>query len=203
MKVYILDKVLEYNNEKNVIESMFQEIDNILEKSNCFFSHLLIDDLEVYEDHYDYFKDNIRNIKEVKVVVSTLKELVQNIMLSAVDYLNRAIPEIDILSNEFYKTPSEQSWAKFSDLLEGIAWIMDSFNAIDTNGKLKELVSSYEEWNSYAKDIYSLHELLRDLEKVIENQDTVSVADILSYEINPLFIDIKEKLEGLVSKGAD
>lgn len=203
MKVYILDKVIEYNNDKSSIESMFQEIDNILEKSNCFFSHLLIDDLEVYEDHYDYFKDNIRNIKEVKVVVSTLKELVQNITISTIDYINRAIPEVDILSNEFYKTPSEQSWAKFSDLLEGIAWIMDSFNAIDTNGRLKELVSSYEEWNNYAKDIYSLHELLRDLEKVIENQDIVSVADILSYEINPIFKNIKEKLEGLISKEAN
>ncbi|SCG81912.1 hypothetical protein DW1_0292 [Proteiniborus sp. DW1] len=202
MKVYILDKVIEYNNDKSSIESMFQEIDNILDKSNRFFSHLLVDGLEVYGDYYDYFIDNIRNIKEVKVVASTLTELVQNIMISTVDYINRAIPEVDILSNEFYKTPSEQSWAKFSDLLEGIAWIMDSFNAIDTNGRLKELVSSYEEWNNYAKDIYSLHELLRDLEEVMKNQDTVSMGDILSYEINPLLKNIKEKLEGLVSKGA-
>lgn len=203
MKVYILDKVLDYNNEKSSIDSIFQEINNILSKSNYFFSHLLVDNLEIYEDYYDYFIDNIRNIKEVKVVASTLKELAQSIMISTVDYLNRAIPEIDILSNEFYKFPSEQSWAKFSELLEGIAWIIDSFNAIDANERLNELIASYEEWNNYAKDIYSLNELFKELEEVIENQDTVSVADILSYEINPLFKNMKEKLEGLVSKGAN
>lgn len=202
MKIYILDKILEYNNEKCSIENMFQEINNILDNTNYLFSHLLVDNLEIYEDYYDYFIDNISNIKEVKVIASTLKELAQNIIISTIDYLNRSIPEIKMLSNEFYKTPSEHSWTKFSDLLEGIAWIMDSFNTIDANIRIKELVSSYEEWNSYAKDIYSLHELLRDLEEVIANQDTVSVADILTYEINPLFIDIKEKLETLVSKGA-
>lgn len=68
MKIYILDKVLEYNNDKSIIEPMFQEIDNILEKSNYFFSHLVIDKLEIYEDYHDYFLDNIRNIREVKVI---------------------------------------------------------------------------------------------------------------------------------------
>ncbi|WP_352418288.1 hypothetical protein [Proteiniborus sp.] len=201
MKVYILDKVLEYDNEKRIIDDMFQEIENILGKSNYFFSHLVVDDLEVYEDYQEYFLDNIRNIREVKVISGTIKELAKNIMITTIDYLNRAIPELDTLSNEFYKTPTEQSWSKFSDLLEGITWIMDSFAAIDTNERLKDIVSSYEEWNHYAKDIFSLQELLKELEKVIENQDIVSMADVLSYEINPLFKDMKEKLEGLVLKG--
>lgn len=203
MKVYILDKVLEYNNDKSIIDSMFQEIDDILEKSKYFFSHLVVDDIEVYEDYHDYFIDNIRNIREVKVISKTLKELASNIMFSTIDYLNRAIPEIVILSNEFYKTPTEQSWFKFSDLLEGITWIMDSFAAIDTNERLKDIVSSYEEWNHYAKDIFSLQELLRELEEVIENQDIVSMADMLSYEINPLFKDMKGKLERLAFKEAN
>lgn len=201
MKIYILDKVLEYNNDKSIIEPMFQEIDNILEKSNYFFSHLVIDKLEIYEDYHDYFLDNIRNIREVKVISKTLKELTASIMLSTIDYLNRAIPEINILSNEFYKTPTENSWGKFSDLLEGIAWIADSFVAIDNNSRLRDIVSSYEEWNNYAQDIYSLQELLGELEEIMESQDTVSIGDILSYEISPLFQSMKEKLEGLVSKG--
>ena len=201
MKIYILDKILEYNNEKSSIEPMFQKIDNILEKSNYFFSHLVVDNLEIYEDYEGYFLDNIRNIREVKVISKTIKELATNIMLSTIDYLSRAIPEINILSDEFYKTPTEQSWAKFSDLLEGIAWIVDSFVAIDTNSRLRDIVSSYEEWNHYAKGIYSLQELLGELEEIMESQDTVSMGDILSYEISPLFQGMKEKLERLVSKG--
>lgn len=201
MKVYILDKVLEYNNDKSIIDSVFQEIDDILEKSKYFFSHLVIDNIEVYEDYHDYFIDNIRNIREVQVISKTLKELALNIMFSTIDYLNRAIPEINILSNEFYKIPTEQSWSKLSDLLEGIGWIVDSFVTIDTNSRLRDIVSSYEEWNHYAKDIYSLQELLGELEGAMETQDTVSMGDIISYEISPLFQSMKEKLEGLVLKG--
>lgn len=201
MKVYILDKVLEYNNEKSIIDNIFQEIDNILEKSDYFFSHLVVDDIEIYEDFNDYFLDNIRNIKEVQVISKTLKELALNIMFSTIDYLNRAIPEINILSNEFYKIPTEQSWSKLSDLLEGVGWIVDSFVTIDTNSRLRDIVSSYEEWNHYAKDIYSLQELLGELEGAMETQDTVSMGDIISYEISPLFQSMKEKLEGLVLKG--
>lgn len=201
MKVYILDKILEYDNNKSIVNAMFQEIDNTLERSNYFFSHLVIDDVQVYEDYEGYFLDNIRNIKEVKVISSTLKELANDTMLSTVEYLNRAIPELDILSNEFYKTPTHDSWSKLSDLLEGIAWIMDSFITIDTNARLKDLVSSYEEWNLYAKNIYSLQEIIRELEDAMKNQDIVSVADILSYEIAPLFKDMKDRLECLTSKG--
>lgn len=203
MKIYILDKVLEYNNDESIIDNMFQEIENMLNKSSYFFSHIIVDDLEIYEDYQNYFFDNIRNIREVKVISGTLKELAKNIMVTTIDYINRAVPEIEILSSEFYKTPTAQSWRKFSDLLEGITWVIDSFATIDTNERLRDIVSSYEEWNCYAKDAYSLQELLGELEKIILNEDMVSMADILSYEINPLFENMKDKLEGLVSKEAN
>lgn len=202
MKVYILDKVLEYNNDKSVIDNMFQEIDSILGKSNYFFSHLVVDDMEILEDYEEYFLDNIRHISEVRVISGTLKDLAKNIMMTTIDYINRAIPEINILSSEFYKTPTPQSWEKFSDLLEGVTWIIDSFVTIDTNERLKDIVSSYEEWNCYGKDIFSLQDLFSELEEIVENHDIVSLADMLSYEIVPLFKNMKEKLEGLVSREA-
>ena len=164
------------------------------------FSHLIIDGLEVYNDFYDYFLDNIKNIQEVKVVTRTVKEAFEEILLSTIDYLERAIPEIEVLSNEFYKTPSRESWGKLGDLIEGIKWIMDTFMIIDSDFDLKNIVNSYEDWNIYAKDIYELSELLKEFEEILENNDFVSTADILSYEIIPLFNNMKEKLEKLVTE---
>ncbi|MGF7059787.1 hypothetical protein [Brassicibacter mesophilus] len=201
MKVYILDKVLEYNNDKNIIDDILQEINNALERTDYFFSHLIVDGQEVYEDYNGYFLDNIKNIKEVKVVSRTLKELTENIMLSTIDYFNRAIPEINMLSNEFYKTPTQGSWSKLADFLEGIAWIMDTFITIDTNARIGDIVSNYEEWNLYAKNIYALQEQLEQLEEAMKNKDIVLLADILSYEIIPLFKSMKEGLEYSVYKG--
>jgi hypothetical protein len=200
MIIHILDKTLEYENKKDILDTMFKEINDIVSGTNLIFSHLIIDDLEVYDDFYDYFLDNIKNIEEVIVVTKTIKKMSEEILLSTVDYLERAIPEIEILSNEFYKTPSRESWKKLMDLIEGIKWIMDTFAAIDSNEQLKNIVNSYEEWNIYAKDIYELNELIIEFEEILENSDFVSTADILSYEIIPLFNNMKEKLLKLISE---
>lgn len=203
MKIYLLDEVLEYKNEEEIVNGLFKEIDHKILELGLVFSHLIIDDYEVYNDFYNYFLDNIKNIEEVKVVVKSEKEISQEIILSTLDYLERAIPEIEELSNEFYKSPSENSWVKLMDLIEGIKWIMDTFNILDGNKDLENIVSSYEKWNLYAKDIHELQELLGEFEEILQNQDFVSTADILSYEIVPLFIDMKEKLENLIGEEVD
>lgn len=200
MIIHILGKSLEYENKQEVLDTIFKEIDNIVNSANMIFSHLIIDGQEVYNDFYDYFLDNMKNIQEVKVVTRTAKEAFEEILLSTIDYLNRAIPEIEVLSNEFYKTPSRESWEKLGDLLEGVKWIMDTFMIIDADFGLKNIVNRYEDWNIYAEDIYKLNEILIEFEEILENSDFVSTADILSYEIIPLFNDMKKKLEKLISE---
>lgn len=203
MKIYILDKTLEYKNRIEVLDDIFNKINHMVSSTNLVFSHLNIDGIDVYDDHYDYFLDNIRNIEEVKVVTKTIKEISQDIILSTIDYIERAMPQIEILANEFYKQPSQDSWHKLTQLLEGIKWIIDSFVIIDSNPELKDIINSYEEWNLYAKDIHELSELMGEFEEILENTDFVSTADILSYEIVPLFEEMQEKLESLVLEEVD
>jgi len=203
MRLHILDRTLEYENKIDSFDDMIKFINDSVKKSNLVFSHLIIDGVEVYNEFYDYFLDNIKNIEDIKVVTKTIKEISKEIMLSTIDYIERAIPEIKILSNEFYRTPSSNSWSKLMDLLEGFKWIMDAFIAIDTNSQLKDIVENYEEWNLYAQDIYSLKELLVEFEEILKNSDYVSTADILSYEIVPLFDRMKEKLGKIVFEEVD
>ncbi len=54
-----------------------------------------------------------------------------------------------------------------------------------------------------AKDIHELSELMGEFEEILENSDFVSTADILSYEIVPLFEEMQEKLEKLVLEEVD
>lgn len=203
MKIHILDKVLEYENHRDVLDDMFSKINHMVNGANLVFSHLIIDGIDVYDDHYDYFLDNIKHIEEVKVVTRTVKEISQDIIVNTIDYMERAMPEIEILADEFYKQPSRESWHKLTQLIEGVKWIIDSFVIIDNNPELKDIVNSYEEWNLYAKDIHELSELMGEFEEILENSDFVSTADILSYEIVPLFEEMQEKLERLVLEEVD
>lgn len=200
MKIYVLDKVLDYPNSEDEINYIFSEIEDIISKSKYTFSHLEVDGYTVYEDFHNYFLDNIRSIEEVKVIAKTFKEFVEEILNTTAGYFENAIPEIEILSDEFYKTPTGESWNKLTDLIEGIKWIMDSFVIVDQSDEIKDIVKSYETWNLYAKDIYSLRELLEEFEEILENEDLVSTADILSYEIAPLFKEMLNKLNILVDR---
>lgn len=200
MKIHIADEVLEYENDRGNIAKIFDEINIRLSSSSLILSHLIIDGYELYSDFYDYILENVKYIEEIQVVTRTSAEMAQEIMLSKIDYIERARPQIGVLSDEFYKTPSKDSWNKLIDLLGGIRWIIDAFTSIDLNPQLKNIVGNYEQWNLYAQDVLSLGGLVEEFEEVLENNDLVSVADILSYEIVPIFGDMKEKLEKLMEE---
>lgn len=200
MKFYILDKTLECKNDSKELDNMLKKIDKIVADSNLIFSHLDIDGNEVYDDYYGYLLAHMDEIKEVKVIVKTPFEIAKDTLVSTADYLNRAIPEIEKLADEFYKTPNSKSWNKFNQLLEAIEWVISTFSAIDSGYDIEKTVKDYETWNLYAKDIYSLKDLMNEVEEVLNNQDYVSIADILSYEISPLFKDMLNKLLLLVGE---
>jgi hypothetical protein len=200
MKIYVLNQVMEYDNNKDVIKEIFEKGKKIIFDSNYTFSHLNVDGIDVYDDFYDYISDNIKNIKEIKFVAKMFNEIIQDVIVSTYDYIENSLPEIRILSNEFYTTPNQEAWGKLVDLFEGITWIMDTFEVIDKNDNIKDIVKSYETWNLYAKDIYSLKELMVEFEEILSSEDLVSIGDILSYEIIPLFESMKEKLNVLVDR---
>ncbi len=89
---------MEYCNSEDIIDEIFNKIDSIINSTNLVFSHLIIDGIDVYDNYYNYFLDNIKNIEEVRGVTKTIKEISQDIILSTIDYIDRAVPEIEILS---------------------------------------------------------------------------------------------------------
>ncbi|MEY8414978.1 hypothetical protein AAK964_01645 [Tissierella praeacuta] len=198
MKIYIEDQVLELRNDIKEIDNIFSEIDNIINKSSKILSYMIIDNFEVYQDFYDYFLENIRVIQEVKVIALTYKELVHDILISAFEYIKRIPEKIEELANKFYKNSERDAWNDLNDLLGGITWIINTFFSIDQDKRLKDVVSNYKSWNLYAKEIFALKEILPDLEIALENNDNVTIADMLLYEILPIFKEIGERLLELV-----
>lgn len=107
MKIFIEDQILEYENNREKIDNILREIDNVIEKTAKTLSHMIIDGNEVISDFNDYFLDNINNINKVEVVALTYKELVDDILNSTLDYLERTPELIEGLANTFYKEPTK------------------------------------------------------------------------------------------------
>lgn len=200
MKIHIENQVLEYENNKDEIENILKEIDKIISNSSKILSHMVIDDIEVYESYGDYLLDHIKAIDKVEAILLTYKELVDDILLSKINYLERTPQQIEGLASGFYREPDEESWQGLNDLLEGVGWIIETFSSIDQDPRLKEAVKGYESWNLYAKEVFTLQKILGEFEEVLENNDLVSIGDILSYEIIPIFKNMSQQLDKLVTR---
>lgn len=199
MNVYIESKILEFDNDKIEIENILGEIEKEVAKTSKVLNSMIVDGYEIFNDYYDYFLENIRSIEKVEVILLTYKELVNETLISTLDYLRKTPDLIKNLASYFYKNPDEKSWCDLNDLLEGISWIISTFSLIDNDRNLNNLVINHESWNLYSKEIIELSKIIPDFKDALNNQDNVAIADILSYEIQPKFNELAEKLSELVT----
>lgn len=199
MKIYIEDQVLEYANNKEEMTKILETIDIIITKHGKIINYMIIDGIEVFESYYDYFQNNIKSIEKIHVISHTYQDLVDEILKSTWEYIERAPAGIESLANNFYKNPHGKDWEDLDDFLGGLSWIISTSLTIDQDSKLKDTVSSYETWNTYAKEVISLGEVLPDFEEALFSKDNILIADILSYEILPILNSMAQKLLKLVN----
>lgn len=177
MQVILLEETWQFDNHPAAIEQLFQQVNERLQDSEYHFSHMLIDGTEVYENFDDYIVEHIRAIKTIEIKVNTVKEFAHELLLTTEEYIQRATPEISHVINEFYQGPTQETWDKFSQLLEGIQWIHHMLTSIDQSSYIPN------NWEQYLKILASLQMELKNLEEALKHQDYILMADIIQYEL--------------------
>ncbi|MFO1444422.1 hypothetical protein KDN24_14680 [Bacillus sp. Bva_UNVM-123] len=191
MNLTLLDKTYSFDRNQLGIQALIEKINSELSTESRFFSHLVIDGVEVFEDHEEYILAHIDNVKDIKVVVQTIEEFIGNLLVSLNTYTQRAIPEIERLINEFYQNPTEQSWLTLHQLLDGINWIYETIKGIDNAQQ------EINGWDEFIKIVATFEVELPNLLEALENKDSILIADIIQYEILPQFQVIHKGTEKL------
>jgi len=166
---------------------------NELLKENYYFSHFIADGTEVYEDHENYLTVNVDRIEKLEVIAKTEKEFLNEILLSAEDYLKRAKPELASLPDGFYSNPSSEVRSSFSQLMEGLQWLDGMLLVIDKSNERPA------DWNQCMELSQSMKEEIVNLSDAVDNSDNILIADIIQYEFIPIF----ESLETEIGKTID
>lgn len=181
MKVYLINEEFFIENDEQGLQKLIDTINETLAEKDVFFSHMIIDGEEVYNEPIDYLAENLRNIKQIDVKVKTIEQFINDLFVSLNKYTYQAIPEIEKLVSDFYQKPSSASWNTLEQLFEGIQWIYQTIKNIDQVNK------DHFKWDEYIKVTAIFEAELPNLMNAMESQDSVLIADIVQYEILPQF----------------
>ncbi|TLS33085.1 hypothetical protein [Geobacillus thermoleovorans] len=189
MQLNIFGQTFEYRNDRSELEAMFQKIFSMIDEADRQLSHLVIDGVEVYDDFETYVEERIDFIRTIDVVAVTIEEYIQDVLQTMHSYLLRALPEIERIIDEFYQTPSEDAWMRFEQMLEGIQWIDQVLYG------LAEQSNHSLDRQALARIRETLAEQLRQLLQAVEAGDAILIADLIQYEIKPLWKKMTEHVQ--------
>ncbi|AET70308.1 hypothetical protein Desor_4907 [Desulfosporosinus orientis DSM 765] len=194
MRIEVLDKVYECENDISAVEEVFNLVNDLLAESNQNFRCLEVDGLELNQDFDQYIVENIKEIKTIVVKVKTLQELLKDTFISVKEYSDRVIPEIDKLVDEFYQEVSSATWERFEQLLEGLQYVIDTLDVI--NKHQDEFAN-----NQLPTIRQNLLKRIVMLQDALESQDRVRISDVLLYEIIPSFKSLSWEIDAHTSSG--
>ncbi|WP_100374048.1 hypothetical protein [Bacillus sp. FJAT-45037] len=188
MKFVIRDKNYDFTNKSEALQSMTDLVNKELKNKDYYFSHFNVDNIFVFDNYEEYFDENFQVIKRVEAVFKTVSEFVIESLQSMEKYLEQSLPEIRIFVDELYSSQADIGSNKTIQLLEGVQWIHKAIKNID------QLEVRPKDWDDLLISVTSLEMVVKEMEEVFENQDTIVFADLLQYEIEPLLVDIHKKV---------
>jgi len=173
-------------------DEVITKINELLDE-NYYFSHFIADGTEIYEDHESYLNVNLDRIGKLEIIAKTEKEFMNDILLSAEDYLKRAKPELAALTDGFYSNPTDETHTNSSQLMDGLQWL-DEMLALIVNSNERP-----PNGEIYVELTQTLQTGIVQLGEAMENSDNVLIADIIQYELTPTF----EQLEVAIGETID
>lgn len=192
MQLIYKNEQIELARDDSAITTIFEKVSNLIKEEDTIFSHLVIDDVDIYENHEEYIKSKINEIMRIEIITRTTKEMIWETMESIHEYLQRAIPSLNELVNKSYENFSEEVWNGIEQLTEGMQWMLQ-FKTY-TERMNKQPVN----WKAFAKSFEACEQQFAQLLEAVEAGDTVLISDILAYEITPSYEALKENIEKML-----
>jgi hypothetical protein len=185
MQLWIGNTMTEFENSETGLEMLLRAIEEAENSSGLILSHLLVDEVAVYDDFWDYLETNLENIRKVQAELKSISELMQDILQSTILYLERSLPALEKLAESFYSEVNTDTWQDLSNFLEGLQWLAQSVEVMDEISGLADMVADYEQWNRYSKAVRELQPIVAAIDEPLQHEDYVSVGDVLLYEVIP------------------
>lgn len=191
MKVSWLDVSKEYENTMTGVTLFLEDVKEYLDThSQYILEKMACNGKEIFDDYYENLGENVEEIQEVIVYMKTICQISDEMMQEAQAYLQRAIPYIEQLADTFYNLPSEEDWGSLADMAEGLQWLHQFSDVVKRTGD-----THYHNTEAYKDIDGKMKEVIEQINTALEASDTVTVADVIRYELVPLLVEFKMEIE--------
>ena len=188
MKIIFEENSKEYK-EAPSSEEIIEQIDEWIQ-DEFYFSHLVIDGVEVYEDLQSYlFEDDVQ---VVEVMARTKQQLLDEVIISAVEYCQRASSMLPVLVRSFSRMPYEADWVQFAQMMEGIEWLHHMIQLVDEAKERKQT-------NELIIIGAHLDVLTKKFLKAFENDDYLIISRHIQKELIPVYETLELEISRMLA----
>lgn len=187
------------NNEKGIGE-INRRIENYSRNTGYILKHMVVDGISVYDNHNSYLQCNLTDIQNVEVVMTSVATLVTEMVITAHDYLQRAIPQILPIIDALYAGhPSADTIDGIGQLLEGGQWVIAVIDGMQMQAAAGNQLFSNSSITDCVHQRDRLMEELPNLKDAIHNMDEILIADIIRYEVLDALQNIQRSFTAILS----
>ncbi|WP_206669943.1 hypothetical protein [Paenibacillus luteus] len=183
VNIFCKNKEIVMLEESVSVDKVISAIHQLIVEKDYILTSMNIDGIHISDNYDETILKNLGKINSIILDVRTKKELETEMIVEMIQYLERALPAMDILINNLYKSGIEIRWDLFTDFIEGASWLITAIEFITSTVQLSEG--------------NSLLDVLKELNTAVENHDSILMADILMYEIKPYYSIILKQLENI------
>lgn len=183
LKIIIGEQVIECN--KPTAEEVIERINESVTGGH-YFSHFIADGTEVYDEHEEFLEQKLESIEELHVVIKTEKEFMNDVLLSAEEYLQRAVPELRTLADDFNRVPTADTWDRFELLIGGADWLNDMLKVVNNSQERPS------DWKTFQKLTSTLQAEVSKLGKALEKKKNREISSILKNGFLPVFEQLEK-----------
>ncbi|ANS76091.1 hypothetical protein AWM70_17120 [Paenibacillus yonginensis] len=178
------------NIEVLTIEDDFKKLDEWwtgatakIYKENRLIYNVEIDSNIFYNGYELIIYENINNISRININTKGKEESIEETKILLGQYLEGFIPISQKIADYFYGNMKDEHWTEFTDLLEGIKWIISSLEFIQ--------VLSNSTATSYSNLADEITARVTELDQALQNNEMVLIGDLVNYDLIPLIEKIK------------
>lgn len=199
MKVYEHDQEIELNfAEEDTLQNVIAVLDNRANEKNMIVSEIRVDDVLVDAGNEREFDEKtVKDINKLEIKVEEETALISRALNETYHYLPRLAQGLEDISVLFQAGSRNEAFDKFTECLNGWIQIINLLQSIE---KIKGL--AYADINLKEGTVKEANEkllgLLQQTKAAMENDDIVSLSDLIEYELSPMAQQQMEIVQKLI-----